>query len=251
VVTATFTPQARRITEDSRADTGVVTFLDPTFKPNEGPGLGRVQADRRWYIWRKSGISGTVASASLYQKAQRLTIFQPNGPIAVVGGVTKVFSIVVGGTDITSLVDVDVALGRFYFPVSAAGTITEGQQATITYTPASSVTTGQPGGTSTTINGTIQWQDEVISNTDGTPPTDTISGLSMVKDTAVLISKPINENNPAAFLDTNAYNDLQALPTAAKPDYPHKLWLFWNSTRNGTADLYYQTLNPRFTATGP
>ena len=172
---------------------------------------------------------------------------------AVIGSpaVTKVSSIVVGGVDITSSVDVDVALGRFYFPINAGGTFTEGQQATITYTPANTVTGGQPGGTPTTITGTIQWQDEVATNTDGTPPIDAVSGLSMVKDTAVPISKPVNENNSAAFLDTNAYNNLLAVPTPAKPDYPHKIWLFWNSTRNGTADLYYQTINPRFTATGP
>jgi len=73
----------------------------------------------------------------------------------------------------------------------------------------------------------------------------------MVVDTKVTTDKSINENNVAAFLDTSTYNDLLAVPPPAKPDAPHKIWLFWNSTRNGTADLYYETINPRFTAKGP
>ena len=83
------------------------------------------------------------------------------------------------------------------------------------------------------------------------PPTDAASGLATVVDTKVAMDKRVNENNVSAFLDVNAYNNSSTAPTAANPDAPHKIWLFWNSTRNGTADLYYETINPRFTAAGP
>ena len=36
--------------------------------------------------------------------------------------------------------------------------------------------------------------------------------------------------------------------TAPSTLNPHKAWLFWNSTRNGTADVYYETINPLFAA---
>jgi len=73
--------------------------------------------------------------------------------------------------------------------------------------------------------------------------TDTATGLNGVTDTLLPISTIVNENNVSAFLDTEAYAN-----TPTDQTHPHKVWLFWNSTRNGTADLYYETINPLFTA---
>jgi hypothetical protein len=59
--------------------------------------------------------------------------------------------------------------------------------------------------------------------------------LNTVLDYKVPIHTAVNENNVTAFLD----------PFASATS-EHKLWLFWNSTRNGTADIYSETINPRF-----
>jgi hypothetical protein len=78
------------------------------------------------------------------------------------------------------------------------------------------------------------------------PPTDSASGLNGSRgDTQVRIATPVNENNVYAFLDPGVFSAPNAGAGAE-----HKVWLFWNSTRNGTADLYYETINPRFSA-GP
>jgi len=258
-VTAFFSPLARRITNDSRADTGPITFLDGNYKVNAAaPYLNGVKADRRWYVWRKSGAGGATPSASLYYKTQRLTLFLPS-PIGISipssGNPATLLlkSVIVNGTDVTPYVDVDYARGRIYFPIDANGTITEGQTATVTYAPANTVTaTNTQGNNITTASDTlhtIQWQDE--EHTGGAPPpTDTPTGLSAVTDTLLPIAQVVNENNVSAFLDTDAYNNYYTSPTNFNLSYPHKVWLFWNSTRNGTADLYYETINPLFTA-GP
>ncbi len=258
-VTAFFSPLARRITSDSRADIGPVTFLDGNYKLNAAAPylVNGVKADRRWYVWRKSGAGGATPSASLYYKTQRLTLFLPS-PIGIsipsAGNPATLLlkSVIVNGTDVTPYVDVDYARGRIYFPIDANGTITEGQTATVTYAPANTVTaTNTQGNNITTASDTlhtIQWQDE--EHTGGSPPpTDTPTGLSAITDTLLPIAQVVNENNVSAFLDTDAYNNSI---TTTPPDlsHPHKVWLFWNSTRNGTADLYYETINPLFTA-GP
>ena len=254
-VTALFSPLARRITNGSRADTGPTTFLDGNYKANDAaPFYGNVKADRRWYVWRKSGAGGASPSASVYYKTQRLTLYLPS-PIGLSipsgsGSPTLLLtSVTVNGTNVTNYVDVDYTRGRIYFPINTNGIYPEGMSATVTYAPADSVTTGNPNGTTTTVTDTVQWQDEEHTTTtpapSGTAANLTALGLNAVTDTLLPISTIVNENNIASFLDTAAYSN-----TAASVIYPHKVWLFWNSTRNGTADLYYETINPLFTA-GP
>ena len=248
-LTALFSPLARRITYTpgpgaSQADTGPVTFLDGSPKPNDAPGQNSIRADRRWYIWRKSGASGAALPASIYYKTQRLTLFLPS-PIgysipATAGGASTLLlnSVTINGTDVTKYVDVDYARGRIYFPINTNGTYPEGMTATATYAPANTVTTGNPNGTvSPPVSDTIQWQDEEHTSSGTVSPISTANGLNSPADTLLPIAGPVNENNVAAFLDPFAGLNTE-----------HKVWLFWNSTRNGTADLYYETINPLFTA---
>ena len=238
-LTAFFSPLARRVTSDSRADTGPVTFLDGALKPNDAPGLGNVTTDRRWYVWRKSGTGVAAASATIYYKTQRLTAYLPRAI-----DVTKPITINLNGTAYSGSVDVQntpaildkngnittQSNARVYFPISSGAegaTITGGYTAT--------------DGTSIPIGATpdtVQWQDEIRSNDTVVAYTSATAGLFAVNQGyEVPLDTPVNENNVSAFLDP-----------FASPTTEHKVWLFWNSTRNGTADVYYETINPRFGA---
>ena len=64
----------------------------------------------------------------------------------------------------------------------------------------------------------------------------------------ISLDTTVNENNVSAFLDTDAKKNYYNSPTDFNLSYPHKVWVFWNSTRNGSADLYYETINPLFAA---
>jgi hypothetical protein len=240
-VRALFSPLARRITTDSRADTAPTTFLDGTLKANT---VGSpVKADRRWYIWRKSGGAGAASSATIYYKTQRLTAFLEY-PIDL----SKSFSITLNGAGYSGPVDAYnvppvlntdrsvryPASGRLYFPIQSGA---EGKAFTVSYTDTGGTSRIWPAAPATD---TVQWQDELRSNDTAVPPTDATAGLAAINPGYTLpLDNPVNENNVAAFLDP-----LASLNTE------HKVWLFWNSTRNGTADLYYETINPLFTA-GP
>ena len=273
-VTAFFSPLAKRITADSRADTGPVTFLDGTFKANDAgtnpsfvSNIGAVVADRRWYVWRKSGTNGAAQSATIYYKTQRLTaeLAYPVDP-------TQALKITLKGTPYTGPVDVHnvpavldnkggvatPASARLYFPINLkTPSGAEGQAFTANYT--------QPGGTigGTTwpapgTTDTVQWQDEIRSNDVAAPPVTTpamplnaISGLATINPGYLVpLDTTINENNVSAFLDTAPAdpNVNSAAQIQAGNGVPHKVWLFWNSTRNGTADVYYETINPLFAA---
>ncbi len=259
-IRATFSPQARRLTIDSRADTVPVTFLDTAMKANDDPYLAKnsatsatVEADRRWTIWRKSGVVGSAAT--LYYKTQRLTAYLPS-PVDT----TKTITITLNGATYSGAVDVDnvpavyndpvpnqpttikyPARAILYFPIMSGA---EGAALSVNYTPIPSV-----GSNTTTVTDTVQWQDYVnandpknfsnTNNPNADPPIDSVSGLDSVVDTEVPLSNTTNENNVAAFLD----------PFAGVSS-SHKVWLFWNSTRNGTADIYSETIDPRFAA-GP
>ncbi len=254
-IQALFSPQARRLTTDSRANTAAVTFLDDTLKPNDTPSLGNVVADRRWVIWRKAGIAGTAGSASLYFKTQRLTLCLPtainvtatqSGTPPVVTNTVNLTSVTLNGVDVTNKVDVDYAQGRIYFPLSLNA---EGQTAAATYVEAGTVTTAAPNGVTVTTpaTDTVQWQDEPLFNNSDALPAGTAAGLDTIIDNAVPIDNAANENNVAAFLDPYAGTTLGGTTIVTGS---HKVWLFWNSTRNGTADIYSETIDPRF-APGP
>jgi len=256
-VRAFFSPLARRLTTDSRADTDPITFLDGTPKPNDAgtnpnnvAAVTALPADRRWYIWRKSGTGGASPSATIYYKTQRLTaeLGYPVDP-------TKSLTITLNNAAYSGAVDVhnvppildakgglvSAASARLYFPIQSGA---EGQAFTVNYTDTSGTGRTWPVLPATD---TVQWQDEIRSNDTTAPPITvppmpmnaTTSLATVVPGYAVPLDTTVNENNVSAFLDPFA--GLQS---------EHKVWLFWNSTRNGTADLYYETINPLFTA-GP
>lgn len=286
-VFATFYAQARRITTDSRADTTPLAFLDPTYKPNEaaffndsrhavglasvGNDIPRVQTDRYWYIWRKSGSSGTSTTPTLYYKTQRLTVGLVDGnnrpvslrldaerkPIITVSlGGTITGGVYSGGVDVYTEgsggpVDVDWVRGRVYFPMLLNGAATEGQNVHITATTSN-------GGT-VDITDQVHWLDEPRSN-DLTASRAAVNPTQLpavsTNDAAIPIDTITNESNVSAFLDpmafadvlSGAYDPTGSNATTNNRDQPHKLWLFWNSTRNGTADIYYETIEPKFSA---
>ena len=262
VVTATFAPEARRITADTAADTEPVTFMDEAFKPNEAnaaltsgtASLGRVQANRAWFIWRKAAFSKT-AQPTLFYKTQRLTVAlnDANGqPLAIkldANGVPQV-TVKLGGTTLYSpgnaaasnVADVDWARGRIYFPLSVGTKAIEGQPVTLSGSGINRAGATLPIDTSSTV----QWLDEPRFNDVKFVPGDTSK--------SVPISAAVNEGTASAFLDPMAYADVQAgaydpLGSDAlttHPDQPHKVWLYWSSTRNGTADIYSEAIEPRF-----
>ena len=130
-----------------------------------------------------------------------------------------------------------------------AGETSEGQLAQITYTDAN-------GGT-VTVNDPITWLDEPRFN--GTPgargnTNPTAFPAVSTGETQIPIDTIVNESNVSAFLDPMAYANVVSgaydprNTGANNPDQPHRIWLFWNSTRNGTADIYYETVEPRFSS---
>ena len=248
-IQATFSPLARRLTTDSRADVAPVTFLDTAQKPNDAASIpnslytGPVNASRRWTIWRKTGIAGQGSTATLYFKTQRLTLFLPTPQPATTIDPTKTVTVILtaSGTAVTGF-DLDALRNRLYFPMGPNVTNVEGQQVTVTYTD--SAGTSHTG--TTAVTDTVQWQDEAPANalpaSGDLVPTNTIAGLDTVFDTLVPIQTATNENNVTAFLDPYA----GLLSANGVTLNPHKVWLFWNSTRNGTADIYSETIDPRF-----
>ena len=270
-IRATFSPLARRLTEDSRADTGPVTFLDDKLKANDDPTLANgtspsatVEADRRWTIWRKSGISTDTGSATLYYKTQRLTVYLPSAV-----DTTKTLAIMLNGTAYNNGVDVEnvpavyndtvpgqtptvkyPASARLYFPISSGA---EGAPFSVTYTPLG-------GGSTVTVpaapaTDTVEWQDYLnAADPNAVPFTNSIDALDAISSGyPVPMLKTTNENNVAAFLDPFAGQPNpsgQTNPNGTPLLNPHKVWLFWNSTRNGTEDIYSETIDPRF-APGP
>ena len=236
-----FVPQAKRITGasgDRRADTGPVSFLDQTIKPNDSaalnPNLKSVNTDRRWYIWRKSA-AGQGGAATLFYKTQRLTAYLPF-PVDT----TKPLTITLNGTAYNGPVDIlnvngdPVVSARLYFPIDSGA---EGAAITYSYIG----TDGQTYSSPTNTTDTVQWQDEQRTSDTSLPPANATEALQSAEGYAVPIDKTVNENNVAAFLDP--YAGTQDSTGAFQA---HKVWLFWNSTRNGTSDLYMETIDPRF-----
>ena len=247
-VLATFNPTARRITTDPVADTAPVAFLDETYQaPASGVGPN-VQADRYWFLWHKLAVANATppVSPSLWYKTQRLTVAftDSNGlplPIQVVAAKPQVKVTFSGGTLYDpangGVADVDATRGRLYFPITDSGLALEGQTVTITGKDAN--------GNSLPATAVVHWLDEPrfndASNQVGADSATGVQPDAVNDGTLVPIQTIKNESGITAFLDPTAY-----LNTSSAINAPHNIWLFWNSTRNGTSDIFYETINPRF-----
>ncbi|MBV9850210.1 MAG: hypothetical protein JO250_11095, partial [Armatimonadetes bacterium] len=261
-VTAVFNATARRITTDPLADTEPTAFLDQTFQPNSS-GIGpHVQADRYWFVWHKPAVMDATPpiGPALWYKTQRLTValLDANGlpmPILVQGGKPQV-DVSLGGTllydrNSGGVVDVDATRGRLYFPIVNSGRALEGWIVTINGTSTEVDAGGNPIPLPATA--VVHWIDEPRYNDSSNQiaANDIAPGAqeAAVSDGyAVPIRTIRNESAATAFLDPLAYLNGQA---AGATLYPHNIWLFWTSTRAGTSDIFYETINPRFSPVIP
>ncbi len=234
----------------------------------------RVSAARYWFLWRKSAAPGTTTTPTLYTKTQRLTVYlhgpsnnpvpiqlnTNNQPIVVVKDNTSGTTLYDSAALANAQVDVDWARGRLYFPLrDSSGHALEGDSVTVNFTYHDGSANGK---TVPPITDNIHWLDELRYNDPAAQPT--AGDPATMVDTnehAVPIDVAANEGSPSAFLDPMAYADVVAgaydpynsartpgLTSTDPADQPHKVWLFWNSTRSGTADVYYETIDPRFSA---
>ena len=280
IVTAEFNATARRITTDSRADTQPSAFVDDAFKENEGGFanaanaavgntlVGRVQASRHYYIWRKSGTGTNVTSPTLYFTTQRLTgvLDLGMGPIPIPLNAKSQPNVMI--TDVTggasnvlydpskpdqAMVDIDWSRGRIYFPTvvypnGGAGIAMEGRQIKVQL-----LQSPQPSPIylvphwliEPRYNDTLSTLSDAPGNS-GTVGVDRISATD-AGETPVLLDTSINESGVSAFLDPFSFGDVHNPATSIKA--PHKVWLFWSSTRNGNPDLYFETIAPKFAPT--
>lgn len=276
IVQAIFNATARRITTSPAADTEPVAFLDQAYEPNASGVTGsngdpNVQADRYWYLWRKTAIGKT--GPTLWYKTQRLTVALTNPgtglPTGIEVSATGQPQVTVtlnpsgavlykpgGGT--SNVIDVDARRGRLYFPIVYSNTAMEGQNVNVTFTPPPTA----PGQTVQQLqltNQEIAWMDEPQANDTSSQTTTGTLGEAAEDGYQVPMNTVVNESGVSAFLDPLAYlNTASNTPSSYNPanppsgsnvpPLPHNVWLFWTSTRNGAPDLYYETINPRFTA---
>ncbi len=278
-VSAYFSATARRITTSPAADTQPVAFLDEAYQPNSSGVVAsagvnadqNVQADRYWFVWHKSAVGG--ANPTLWYKTQRLTVAvtDNNGQPVTIDPTTLTVTLQPSGVSLythgagANVVDVDRTRGRLYFPIvfqgangagSNSDTALEGQLVTITGG-------GPNGGNLPTTTGRIEWLDEPRYNDPIGQDTSATLEAAASDGYQIPLVTTINESGVSAFLDPGAFlNGTGNTPGSIDPStfnvassisaalHPHKVWLFWTSNRNGTADIYSEVLNPRFSASG-
>ena len=254
IVTANFNPTARRITTDQGTDAAPTAFLDETYQPNSSGVAPNVQADRYWFLWQKPALTDEKIGPSLWYKTQRLTVALTDtsgNPLAIQvsnGKPNVTVNLHLGGATLYDptaggVVDVDATRGRLYFPITNGGIALEGQTVDIKGTGI------QANGSAVSLPQTavVHWLDEPryndpsnqVASSDTTPGAYAQAGVP--DGYQVPINTIKNEGGVTAFLDPLAYQN-----TTSSIAAPHNVWLLWNSTRNGTSDIFYETINPRF-----
>jgi len=234
LVQASYTPGLWRLTNDPRADTQPIYFIDrsaETIAPGEpyrvDGSLGNklpllIRRDRMWVIWRKGNTSigggqgggvgiGTTGSSTLFYKTYRLMVKLPS-PVPV-HPQKHVPLITVEGVP-PDRWTVDPGTGRVFFTEQDEG---------------KTVKISLPN--SAPIVYTISWQPEMAGNA--------------YQEFPVPIKTPVNEGQVWAFKDPFSYVQPAStdVPVASATN---DVWLFWTSSRGGTSDIYYMAISPRF-----
>lgn len=232
-VIAAYTPQSLRLnvtrndvahSDPVGSNTSPVAFLDRMQNPRRDviyPALASGDTapavTRFWLLYRKTGANVT-ASGALYYKTMRLMVRLPHGVLRDVlsdGSYSPLPNVTITGN--RGPVEIDWIRGRLYFTeadegnaVTVAFNYARDSSGNVSSVPAASYT--------------VQWMDEI--------------------STAVT---PADQTTNEVFLPTDAaVNEGQV--TAIKDPFEDKVWVFWSTTRDGSSDLYYMTLCPRFYA---
>lgn len=194
-----------------------VKFTAPTItkywaRPN---GSGIVSGDHprlsRFFLTYNRAAAGAGQAARPFMKTLRLGMQLPHQlHTDQNGNITGLIVTAASGT-LNGFFQVDPVRGRIYFSPEDEDRIVN-----ITYSAVDQSTGGAIPGF--TYSGPVS----LVPETDETP---------------VPIEQAVNEANMFAFPDPF---DNSNFPR------PNLVWMFWNSTRGGSPDLYFQTVAPRF-----
>ncbi len=251
IVTADYTPQTHRITQDTVTDVGASTFLDRTVlygtlndpgnrnptgtvirRPNPDP----FTIDRQWIVWQKGAEAGRAST--LFYATRRVGI-----DLEAIGAMSKNESILLGPRNaagnqavaVTSFTvqgvavpyDVDFETGRIF--VSA---IYDGLPYNVTFRAIELDDNGRALGPDRSggASGVLNFINEQAS-------------AQMVP-----MQRSVNEGQAQAFLDL--FDPRAGFPDRAEMRdptlMPGRVWLFWSSPRGRAYDVYWQTIAPNF-----
>lgn len=212
-VVAEYTPQTLRLTASAPADTTPFAVLDKSQRLSNA--VARDPVDRYWVFWRQG--PGAQPGNTIYYSSMRVGL-KLRRPVAKNPDGSPRLTINIGsGGAYTGPWEFDWINNRVIFPESA-----ENLDAWVEYTGADSATYREPEGHTTFPYKALTW-------------------LKEMPDTALLTDAVVNEGQVAAFADPDGFR----APT--DPLFtPGKMWVFWSSSREGSADLYYQTISPNF-----
>jgi hypothetical protein len=276
-VFANYTPQTYRTTQDATTDVGSIAFTDQSLLPateDGGTGAravfnsvlrrpnGDVPVDRQWLVWQKG--ARVDQPASLFASTRRVGIdlraigalgprdsirlTQPNG-----NGNQQVRIAITSSTGGAVPFDVDFRTGRVFFPGRFEG---------LRVGPAGAT---PPTDIQITLEAvTIDENGRQIASRT-IPDTQIVGTLGLIEDRVsanqgaergVLLSRAaVNEGSPFAFADafdgrTLLTSDEERAIRQNDPTLqPGRVWLFWNSPRGRTFNLFWQTLAPKFEST--
>lgn len=186
-----------------------VTDGDPTTGP---------YADRFVFLYGANS-TGTGQAARAYISTYRFGVQLPL-PIATNSSGGTPQSITVSGNN--GDYQLDPANGRIYFTTADEGNNAIG----VTYTALN------PDGTTQNLALSAQTAGLIEERAEAPLP----------------VEQAVNESQLGAFLDpfnfAGPYQTAANLP--ATPARPGLIWLFWTSTRNGSPDIYFETIAPNF-----
>lgn len=165
--------------------------------------------DRMMFIYNQSASGAGLASRP-YMTTMRFGV-RLLSPIFVPSNGTPTTVTVTGNR---GPYQIDPVKGRIYFTA-----VDEDNVVSVTYTPLDGAT-GGPATSPITVQTNVTYVIET-------------------RETQVALDSAVNESGVSAFIDPFTY--------LAQPR-PPLTWLFWTSTRNGSPDIYFQTIAPQFLA---